>query len=44
MALLASGDAEQARAELEKAVATEQPFPGKDAAQRALESLPRAPG
>jgi uncharacterized protein (TIGR02996 family) len=44
MALLASGEAEQARAELERALSSEQPFPGKDAAQRALESLPRNPG
>ena len=44
MALLASGDSTQARAELEKALAFPQPFPGKDAAQRALESMPRTPG
>jgi Flp pilus assembly protein TadD len=44
MALLASGDAAQARAEFERALASNQPFPGKDAAQRALASLPRAPG
>ena len=44
MALLASGDSAQGRAELEKALASPQPFPGKDAAQRALESMPRAPG
>jgi tetratricopeptide (TPR) repeat protein len=44
MALLASGDPAQARAELEKALASPQPFPGKDAAQRALESMPRTPG
>jgi len=44
MALLASGDSTQARAELEKALASPQPFPGKDAAQRALESMPRTPG
>jgi Flp pilus assembly protein TadD len=39
MALLASGDSEQARGELEKALASERPFPGKDAAREALESL-----
>ncbi len=44
MALLASGDSAQARTELEKALASPQPFPGKDAAQRALESMPRTPG
>jgi tetratricopeptide (TPR) repeat protein len=44
MALLASGDSVQARAELEKALASPQPFPGKDAAQRALESMARTPG
>ena len=44
MALLASGDSSQARAELEKALASPQPFPGKDAAQRALESMARTPG
>ena len=44
MALLASGESAQARAELEKALASPQPFPGKDAAQRALEAMPRTPG
>ena len=44
MALLASGDSDQARAELEKALASDHPFPGKDAAQHALEGLPRKPG
>jgi Flp pilus assembly protein TadD len=43
MALLANGEAEQARGELERAVESEQSFPGKNAAQQALESL-RAPG
>ena len=44
MALLANGDAEQARAELERALQSDQPFPGKDAAQRALAGLPQKPG
>jgi Flp pilus assembly protein TadD len=43
MALLANGEAEQARGELEKAVQSEQPFPGKSAAEQALASL-RTPG
>jgi len=44
MALLANGQKDEARAELEKAVDSNQPFPGKDAAKRTLESLPRTPG
>jgi hypothetical protein len=44
MALLASGQQEEARAELERAVSSTQPFSGKAAAQRALDSLPRSPG
>jgi Tfp pilus assembly protein PilF len=42
MALLKTGDTEQARAELEKAANSTETFPGKDAAQKALDSLPRA--
>ncbi len=41
MALLASGEPEQARAELERAISSTQPFPGRDAARRALDSLPK---
>jgi uncharacterized protein (TIGR02996 family) len=44
MALIATGAADQARAELEKALAAKDAFPGKDAAQRALDSLARSPG
>jgi tetratricopeptide (TPR) repeat protein len=44
MALLASGDGAQARSELEKALASDQLFPGKDTAKRTLQSLPRTPG
>jgi tetratricopeptide (TPR) repeat protein len=44
MALLANGERDQARAELEKALSTDQAFPGKEAAKHALESLPRTPG
>jgi Flp pilus assembly protein TadD len=44
MALIANGDAEQARAELEKALGSKQPFPGRAAAEKALQSLPPAPG
>ena len=43
MALLANGDAEQARGELEKAVQSQQPFPGRTDAEHALGSL-REPG
>lgn len=44
MALLASGDSQQGRAELERALSSQQPFPGKNAAQQALDALPRNPG
>jgi Flp pilus assembly protein TadD len=44
MALIANGDSEQARAELQKALGSKQPFPGRDAAEKALQSLPPAPG
>jgi tetratricopeptide (TPR) repeat protein len=44
MALIANGDSEQARAELQKALGTKQAFPGRDAAEKALQSLPPAPG
>jgi Flp pilus assembly protein TadD len=44
MALLASGEPEAARTELERAVESTQPFAGREAAQRALDSLPRTPG
>jgi tetratricopeptide (TPR) repeat protein len=44
MALLARGEAAQARNELEKALASEQPFPGRDAAETALKTLPQTPG
>jgi tetratricopeptide (TPR) repeat protein len=44
MALIASGNHDQARTELEKALASEQPFPGKDAARQALDQLPNNPG
>jgi tetratricopeptide (TPR) repeat protein len=44
MALLANGDAEHARAELEKALGSKQPFPGREAAEKALKSLPPVPG
>jgi tetratricopeptide (TPR) repeat protein len=44
MALLARGEAAQARSELEKALASEQPFPGRDAAETALKTLPQTPG
>jgi Flp pilus assembly protein TadD len=40
MALLASGQHEAARAELELAVTSKQPFPGREAAQQALAALP----
>ncbi len=43
-ALLAAGDAEQARAELEIAVQAKQTFPGKDDAERTLDSLSRKQG
>ena len=44
MALIANGDPGQARAELEKALGTKQPFPAREAAEKALQSLPPAPG
>jgi len=44
MALIANGDSEQARAELQKALGSKQPFPARDAAEKALQSLPPAPG
>jgi tetratricopeptide (TPR) repeat protein len=44
MALLASGQPEEARAELERAISATKPFPGREAARRALDSLPPKPG
>jgi tetratricopeptide (TPR) repeat protein len=43
MALIANGERDQARGELERALESEQPFPARDAAQQALDSL-RNPG
>jgi tetratricopeptide (TPR) repeat protein len=44
MALIANGDSAHGREELEKALGSKQVFPGRDAAQKALDSLPPAPG
>jgi tetratricopeptide (TPR) repeat protein len=44
MALIANGQTDQARAELEKALGAKQPFQGRDAAEQALKSLPPSPG
>ena len=42
MALIANGDSAHAREELEKALGSKQAFPGRDAAQKALDALPPA--
>jgi len=44
MALIANGQSDQARAELQKALGSKQPFPGREAAEQALQSLPPSPG
>jgi tetratricopeptide (TPR) repeat protein len=44
MALIANGQSDQARAELQKALGAKQSFPGREAAERALQSLPPSPG